>query len=104
MKEIIIAINALALIFLIGTLIFLKRQKRFEKEKFHDAHNILIAGIIFILFIVFLEILEITFPLINITLPFDIFKYINLAVSMFFLPLTSIFFFIYVLLIREESL
>jgi len=104
MKEIIILINVLAFIFLIGTVIFLIRQKKFEKENFHEAQNILVAGIIFILLIIFLETSNLIFTLFEINLPFDIFKYVNLTINLFFFPLTAIFFFIYVLLIREESL
>ena len=104
MKEIIVLINFLAFIFLVGTVIFLIRQKKFEKENFHEAQNIFVAGVIFILLIILLEISNLIFIIFGISLPFDIFKYVNLAINLFFLPLTAIFFFIYVLLIREESL
>jgi predicted small integral membrane protein len=103
MKEIIVLTNVLAFILLIGTIIFLIRQKKFEKESFHEAQNIFIGGIFLILLITFLETSNLIFIIFGITLPFDIFKYINLTVNLFFLPLTAIFFFIYVLLIREES-
>lgn len=104
MKEIIILINIIAFIFLIGTIIFLIRQKKFEKENFHEAKNILAVGLLVFLFVFLIETMNMTLIIFNISLPFDIFKYINLAINLFFLPLTAIFFLIYVLLIREKSI
>ena len=97
MIEIIIVINVLALIFLFGAIIFIVRQKKFEKESLHEAQNILTTGMVFVLSIILLSILSLIPAAIGISAPFDIQKYVDLATNLFLLPLTAILFFVYIL-------